>query len=224
MPSQKREPVAVRLLPEVIRLGRETAKDMYGSREKLGYLIENAIKVYCAQTTDESAAGSLLQKTEAALFHRVDERMATLEKRTVERVAGLIAKTAYETTLSSILLESKMTRPQIEEARKIAAVRLRRRFESESADQVADLLEQNKNLETDLQKIQQKAGEAANNLRNTLQEQAKQLDESRQSHAELQRWVNGLIQYLNDNSSGLIRKKAGELVQDYSQLNPRPRG
>lgn len=223
--TQKREPVAVRLLPEVIRIGRETAKDMYGSRDKLGLLIENAVKVYCAQMTDEATAGSLLQKTEAALFHRVDECLASMEKRTVERVAGLVAKSAFETTLATILLESMKDSKTVEEARKVAAARLRRRFEKEGAEQIADLLEQNQRLEIELQELRKKANEAVNHFKHTVQEQKKQLESSQNNYAELVKWSNGLIHYLNEHSSGtLIRKKASELIQEYHQQHPRPRG
>nr|WGD91518.1 hypothetical protein P5629_00115 [Bacillus subtilis]WGD91534.1 hypothetical protein P5629_00065 [Bacillus subtilis] len=100
-----RQKESVRLDPEVVSLGRKLAKKDFGSETKFGLLIEHAIRAYHAHQVQPVEASSLLSATEQALIDRIEKRVEDMGKQTVERVGNLIAKSSYETTYSSIMLE-----------------------------------------------------------------------------------------------------------------------
>jgi hypothetical protein len=133
----KREPVAVRMNTEVAALARQCAKEEYGSTEKLGTWLEDAIHHYAANRMDESRTTALLKILEESLFQRISvevegmhaqftKRDNALEK----RLANLMAVSAYESCLTEQILKesyitNNTTKARYEELRSAAARTMR---------------------------------------------------------------------------------------------------
>lgn len=156
-----RQKESVRLDPEIVSLGRKLAKQDFGSEKKFGLLIENAIKAYHARKVQPVEASSLLSATEQALIDRIEKRVQDMGKQTVERIANLTAKSAFETIYSSIILEQMFDslfnksnpKQKREEIRGLAAKRMRGRLDKEGAEQISSLIQENKTLEAKLNQV-----------------------------------------------------------------------
>lgn len=154
----KREPITVRLNQEVILLGRSLARTIHGSEDKLGNLIEDAIKLMSAQQEDEIRAAALLQTTEEILMRRISDRFDSMfkelmkrENKMVERIAGLQAVSAFETCLVELMFKDRLVKSQAEKARyeelrSLAANKMKDRLTKAGAEQIAELQEQYEKL------------------------------------------------------------------------------
>lgn len=155
----KREPVAVRLSQDIIHLGRSLARTKYGSEDKLGNLIEEAIKFFSACSEDESRATALLNITEERLLRRISDKFESMSKdlmkrenKMVDRIAGLQAVSAFETCLTELMLKERLLKndqdkARYEELRSAAAAKMKDRLVKAGAEQVAELQEQNQELQ-----------------------------------------------------------------------------
>lgn len=162
----KRKPVAVRLSEEVIHLGRSMARTKYGSEDKLGNLIEEAIMNLSANSEDETRATALLQKTEDKLIKRISDLFESIfedltkrDNKMVERVAGLHAVSAFETCLVELMLKDRFIKSsndkaRYEELRSAAAARMKDRFIKAGAEQIAELHEQNQALQKRIEDLE----------------------------------------------------------------------
>jgi hypothetical protein len=235
-----REKTSVRLDPEIVSLGRKLAKKDFGSEQKLGLLIENAIRSYHARQVQPVEASSLLSATEQALIDRIEKRVEHMGKQTVERIGNLMAKSSFETALNSIILEQmysksdKNAKANLEHFRHVAAQRMKTRFDKENAERISSLIAENQNiidkynkLLAELKEQQQKtnkAAEIANQFNNQNKDLTGRLNHTIEQKDDLEKWTRGLIQYLEENSSGLMKKPASKLVEEYTNQYPKPRG
>ncbi|XSD77664.1 hypothetical protein P5630_24520 (plasmid) [Bacillus subtilis] len=212
-----RQKESVRLDPEVVSLGRKLAKKDFGSETKFGLLIEHAIRAYHAHQVQPVEASSLLSATEQALIDRIEKRVEDMGKQTVERVGNLIAKSSYETTYSSIMLEQifddcfedynpKQLREQM---RGIAAQRMRTRLDKESAQKISSLMQENKNLEV----MQEK-------LINMNNEQQAELEKYKRAYQELRRDYQDVQEESNSrlNQVGNAHLQNDQLLQKVRSL------
>nr|WGD91527.1 hypothetical protein P5629_00020 [Bacillus subtilis] len=233
-----RQKESVRLDPEVVSLGRKLAKKDFGSETKFGLLIEHAIRAYHAHQVQPVEASSLLSATEQALIDRIEKRVEDMGKQTVERVGNLIAKSSYETTYSSIMLEQifddcfedynpKQLREQM---RGIGAQRMRTRLDKESAQKISSLMQENKNLEV----MQEKLINMNNEQQAELEKYKRAYQELRRDYQDVQEESNsrlnqvGNAQQQNDQLLRKIRSLQSEsaeyknqteyLVANYSRL------
>ncbi|MEC1896665.1 hypothetical protein ABEY46_16970 [Bacillus velezensis] len=233
-----RQKESVRLDPEITSLGRKLAKKDFGSESKFGLLIEHAIRAYHAHQVQPVEASSLLSATEQALIDRIEKRVEDMGKQTVERVGNLIAKSSYETTYSSIMLEQifddyfedynpKQLREQM---RGIAAQRMRTRLDKESAQKISSLMQENKNLEV----MQEKLINMNNEQQAELEKYKRAYQELRRDYQDVQEESNsrlnqvGNAQQQNDQLLRKIRSLQSEsaeyknqteyLVANYSRL------
>jgi len=132
-------PVSVRLNPETVQILRQIARKEYGKDNKIAYVIEAAANVYYTQLTNPKEASAILSNTEERLIDRFDKRFNEAVKEITNRVGNLQAKTAYETCLSSLILEDiygkvGANKHEYEKKRKDAAKRMKTRYEKEGAD------------------------------------------------------------------------------------------
>lgn len=178
----KREPVAVRLSQDIIVLGRSLARSKYGSEDKLGNLIEEAIKFLSANSEDEARATALLSITEERLLRRITDKfesmnkdLAKRENKMVERVAGLQAVSAFETCLVELLLKDRLLKTdrdkaRYEELRSTAATKMKDRLVKAGAEQIAELQEQNQNLQNELENYQAECKDEIRKYQRALQQ------------------------------------------------------
>jgi hypothetical protein len=129
----KREPVAVRMNTEVATLARQCAKEEYGSTEKLGTWLEDAIHHYAANRMDESRTTALLRILEESLFQRISveiegmhRQFTTRDNILEKRLAGLMAVSSFESCLTELMMKDatvtdKKTQLRYEELRSAAA-------------------------------------------------------------------------------------------------------
>ncbi|ONG67273.1 hypothetical protein BKK42_10040 [Bacillus cereus] len=235
-----REKTSVRLDPEIVSLGRKLAKKDFGSEQKLGLLIENAIRSYHARQVQPVEASSLLSATEQALIDRIEKRIEEMGKQTVNRVGNLIAKSSYETAFSTIILEQmynkteKNAKTNLEHFRNVAAQRMQTRFDKENAERISSLIAENRNLLDrynslieDLKEQKQKTNknaDIANRLNTQNNDLTARLNRTLEQKDDIEKWTRGLIKYLEANSAGLMKKPASKLVEEYSNQHPQPRG
>ncbi len=238
MPTLTREKVSVRLDPDVVMLGRKLAKHDFGSDQKFGLLIEHAIRAYHARQVQPVEASSLLSATEQALIDRLEKRVEEMGRRTVERVANLVAKSSYETCLSSIMLEHLFARGntnakgQIETLRKEAAKRMKTRLDKEGAEDAAAAIEENQVLTNELSSLKKKAVDldaAVKRLTSEREGMQQKVTASQQAVHQLQRrersiaeWTQGLAKYLAENYSRI--KSNSALIDEYKQKYGVPEG
>ena len=268
-----REKLSIRLDPEIVSLGRRLAKKDFGSEQKFGLLIENAIRSYHARQVQPIEASSLLSATEEALIARIEKRVEEMGTKTINRVGNLIAKSSYETAYSTIMLEQLYKqngkKEDLDQFRNIAVHRMQSRFDKESANTISSLLEENKRLVTDYNQLvreknalvlqsqehdkqlayaREKLEETSNILdqrnalirnltesekrkkqevfqsKSTTQELNRKIDHLIDDRERLATWTKGLLQYLETNSNGLIKKPASKIVEEYIEQRPRPKG
>jgi hypothetical protein len=244
-----REKLSIRLDPEMVSLGRRLAKKDFGSEQKFGLLIENAIRSYHARQVQPIEASSLLSATEEALIARIEKRVEEMGTKTINRVGNLIAKSSFETALNSIILEKLYEKQgskdkakiELEQFRKIAVGRMKTRLDKESADQITSLIEENQNLVTRYNSLLDKykdVVEQNGHFENAVERLSdrerelvgkfnRQLEISNNEQAtkeSVKKWTKGLIEYLEQNSEGLIKKSASKLVEEYTNQHPKPKG
>ncbi|MFD1673675.1 hypothetical protein [Alicyclobacillus fodiniaquatilis] len=244
----QRQKTTLRLDPAIVGLGRKLAKTDYGSETKLGLLIEQAIRAYHARQLTELEASGLISATERALVERLEKRFDEMSQRTVERVGNLIAKSSYETSYSTAIIEDIFTgtysdkrraRNELETLRKEASQRMRKRFDQEEAEQVASLivehenvLEENKALQARVNELAERVNQAnvqvkqadaiSTELRNRLRAREQEHSEERAQSAQLEAWTRGLMRYIRENVG---RMKTGEQgIAEYIQNHPAPKG
>lgn len=235
-----RQKTSVRLDPEIVSLGRKLAKKDFGSEQKFGLLIENAIRSYHARQVQPVEASSLLSATEQALIDRIEKRIEEMGKQTVNRVGNLIAKSSYETAFSTIILEqmysktTKDAKANLDNFRNAAAQRMQSRFDKENAERISSLMAENRSLANDYnvllrqsneqQKEINKNANIANQLENQNNDLTKRLNSSLEQTDNIAKWTQGLFKYLEANSQGLMKKPASKLVEEYTAKHPKPRG
>lgn len=232
-----RQKTSVRLDPEIISLGRRLAKKDFGSEQKFGLLIENAIRSYHARQVQPVEASALLSATEEALLQRIEKQVDEMGVKTVERVANLIAKSSYETTLSNIILEQLFTRndknkSQLETFRSMAAQRMRNRFDKESAEKISSLVAENETYEKKIRELEElrdklnrtvkQREEQAARFKDQYDQENKRVIQEVNRKADLEDWTNGLIKYIQTNSG--FMKSASKLLEEYMQQHPKPKG
>lgn len=234
----QRQKITLRLDPQVTALGRKAAKAYFGSEHKLGLLIEHAIQSYQARQLSELEAAGLISATERALMERLEQRFDEMGKRTIERIANLIAKESYETTYSSLILEQLLFSSRKDAGQKLgqlhkeAAQRMRRRFDREGAEQTASLMDENDALVEKEQELEQKNVELANKNndlvtkhRVELERLQEQLKIEREERERISRWARGLMMHVRNNVSTTFAKDLGvKAVDEYTVQNPIPRG
>nr|WP_280150065.1 hypothetical protein [Bacillus subtilis]MDH3148801.1 hypothetical protein [Bacillus subtilis] len=226
-------------IPKLFRSVASSRKKTFGSETKFGLLIEHAIRAYHAHQVQPVEASSLLSATEQALIDRIEKRVEDMGTQTVERIANLTAKSSFETTYSSIIMEQiydfifsknepKQRREQIRSA---AAQRMRKRFDKEGAEKVSSLIQENKKLETELAETK--------NVLNMLTQEFEDLDSRHDSikadlekqKNETQRITRTALQYQNENAQlhqqlnkqktemNELQKKLTHLLENHSRIH-----
>lgn len=168
----KREPIAVRMNTEVAALARQCAKEEYGSPEKLGAWLEDAIHHYAANRMDESRTTALLKILEESLFQRISVEIEGMHKQFTrrdnaleKRLAGLMAVSAYESCLTELMIKDGFTggtglaqkkqQARYEELRSAAARSMKEDIVSPVAEELRqDLAKSNKHLRGALKMIE----------------------------------------------------------------------
>lgn len=235
-----REKTSVRLDPEIVSLGRKLAKKDFGSEQKFGLLIENAIRAYHARQVQPVEASSLLSATEQALIDRIEKRIDEMGTKTVNRVGNLIAKSSYETAFSTIILEQLYSQTEnnaknnLDQFRHVAAQRMQNRFDKENAERISSLIAENQSLvekhNSVLEKLKEeraqvkKYGDAGTRLYKQNEDLTERLNLALEQKDDLEKWTRGLLKYLEDHSTGLMKKPAIKLAEEYAAQHPKPRG
>lgn len=231
----QKEAVSIRIDPQYHSLLKRIAKEEYGKDSKKGYVVENALQLYQAHRTNPMEAAGILSVAEEKLIDRLDKRFNDVGKNMVERIGNLVAKSGYENTLQSVLLQevffkAGFNKTDYERKRKEAAYRMKGRLENESLDDLAGILEENEHLKQANEKIEGRLQEAAKAFRQ-LEEKQRILESENQNlsavkekqeqkYKQLQTWANGLANYLAQKGGPL--KKNSTLIEEYTRANPAP--
>ena len=254
----KREPVTVRLNQEVIVLGRSLARSIYGNEDKLGNLIEDAINFMSAHQENEARTNALLQTTEQTLFNRFDNQIESMYKalinrdnKLVERIAGLMAVSSFETTLTELMLKDlycrdDKTKARYEEIRSLASKKMKDRYEKANLTEVLELQEKIMALEKDIESLKiyeseleititnlkakntdlsQKKSEISKHLTETI-EKLKMVIEAFKAYKELVDWYEKRdkeVPAIQDKNKKLLsRQPYEEALKEFESSNYKP--
>lgn len=162
----KRKPVAVRMNTDIISMARLATKEEYGSSEKLGLWLEDAIQFYVAQKTDESRATALLQILEGSLFKRISTEIEAMHKAFTKRdnlldkrLGNLMAISSYESCLSQLMLKESLyskdvkSKTRYEELRSAAAREMKVAFDTDARPIIEEQQKEIKDLKAQYNKM-----------------------------------------------------------------------
>lgn len=243
----------VRIDPVTLELGQKLAKQMYGSEKRLGYVMDDAIRLLHAHQTDPKQAEAYLSNVENQVVRSLEKRLEAIGKRAIEvidshldyankRNGNLLARMTRESIYSSLALEEicvraipnfkKEIEPKIE---KEAAQRMKRKLEYEGDQEGATYFEENERLKREVEELRGKLEQAKEYFRKQQQEREKweadrrRLDERFEEVNRLKQERNHLAAWTRGLMTYLkenySRVKSNEkLIEEYIQKNPKPEG
>lgn len=243
--------LGARVDPDNLRLARDLAKKMYGSEKRLGYVMDDAIRLLHTHETNPKEAQAYLSNIENQVLRSLEKRIESVGERATQgiekqikqatdRTANLIARIAYETALTSLMQEEiciraisnfKEIEPQL---RKEASQRMKGKFTREGEIEAGTVAEENERLREEIKEYKEMISRAKEVLTKqkeelkTYEDQGKELREQLEEYQRQEReneylvnWMQGLEVYLRENYSRL--KSNETLIEEYSRSNPRPR-
>jgi hypothetical protein len=221
-----REKVWLRLDPDLIARTKEQARTDYMDEKKWREVVETALTEYFAKRVDDVSLASLLSTTEHALFDRlygkIENEFDDMVKRMTNRVGGLIATSSYDTALTAILLEDlykKSHADRYDDARKLAAERMKSRWKREGADEVQNIIAEKKAAEDEVRKLRaeiERLEEQEKKYHENLTRSKRVIDEMKEEkqqttatvsdYQNVISWTKGLMEHL-ENSKLLTNAK-----------------
>lgn len=235
-----RQPVSIRIDGSLINQARERAKVDYGDPSRLGLVVEDALTKYLAAEIRGDQLETILSAAEGALYSavagKIEREFDNMMKRTMNRIGNLIAVSSYDASLTSVLMETMFkNNPQLkqyyEECRRIAAERMRNRWEKEGAPAVAEMLKEKKASEEELIELRKKVEKLTRELKQEKErrfqiteknmELEREVRELKSKLSALDEWAKGYVKFMIEN--GGITRSNRKLTQEYEQQKPYPR-
>lgn len=244
--------LTTRIDPDTMQIGRDLAKDMYGSDKRIGYVVDDAIRLLYTHQTDPKKAEVYLSNIENLVIRNLEKRIEAVGRHAVEsmekhlerankRIGNLYAREVYDSIKTYLMVEElchramtdfKEVKPKIE---KEAAQRMKRKLQFEDEQEGATYAEENAQLREEVEKLRSKLEQAKKYLDKQKQEEErreadrhrldKQYEEAKwlkQERDSLAAWTRGLITHMKENYS---RVKTNEkLIEEYIRDNPKPKG
>jgi len=103
--KEKREVLGARVEKSTIEMLRKLAKKKYGKENKVGYVVDEAVKVFFTSDSRPEEASAILSTTEEILISRLDRRMNDIFDQVVNRIGDLYARTSHDSAVSFVMLE-----------------------------------------------------------------------------------------------------------------------
>jgi hypothetical protein len=238
--ATNREKVWLRLDRQLLLRTRAHAQAEYGDESKWREIVEDALNEYSVKRIGDTDLTALLSKTEQVLFDRlhdyIEQTFNQMSKKTINRVGNLIAMTSYDAALSAVMIEDlykERHSKRYPEARRLAAERMKKRWEKEGADEIAVMIEEKKQAEEQADQLRQELERMKQEMKRKEQQIAglerltQKLDsEAKQGHkaqdqlSDLIQWTAGLLQQLESSSMMTSAKSA---LKEFEKSNSRPK-
>lgn len=242
----------IRWDPDVLQLGLKLAKQMYGSEKRLGYVCDDAIRLLYTHQTDPKQAEVYLSNVENLVVRSLEKRIEAVGRHATEaiekylerankRIGNLYAREVYDSIKTYLMVEElcyramsdfKEVKPKIE---KEAAQRMKRKLQYEGEQEGATYAEENARLREEVNRLQSELKRALERIQQQERESKRAGDQQarleklndevkslKNEKNRLENWTRGLITYLQTNSG--FTKSAKKLVEEYVEMNPKPRG
>lgn len=244
--------LTTRVDPDMLQLGRKLAKQMYGSEKRIGYVIDDSIRLLHLHQTEPKQAEAYLSNIENLVIRNLEKRIEAVGRHAVEsmekhlerankRIGNLYAREVYDSIKTYLMVEElcyramsdfKEVKPKIE---KEAAQRMKRKLQFEGEQEGATYAEENAQLREEVEKLRRKLEQVKEYLNKQKQEEErweadrrrldKQYEEAKrvkQERDQIAAWTRGLVTYMKENYS---RVKTNEkLIEEYIRDNPKPKG
>lgn len=235
----ERVKTSIRLRGDLLNKMRQEAERQLGDKSRWRELLEEAMKDYLTRQLKDTDIALLLSKTEEALFNRlynkIEHEFTDMTRRTVNRVGNLIAVSSYDVALTAIMTEEFFKERYSEkyyEARKLAAERMKKRWNREGADEIQLIISEKAEAENEARALREqveqlkqqikKYSETIEKAKRMILEQqqaSKETKELKESYGEVIHWTRGLIEHLEQSSMLTSPSKA---VEEYKRKHPRP--
>lgn len=245
--------LTTRIDPDTMQIGRDLAKDMYGSEKRIGYVVDDAIRLLHTHQTDPKKAEVYLSNIENLVIRNLEKRLEAIGKRAIQvidshldygnkRNGNLLARMTRESIYTSLAMEELCVRaipnfkeeiePKIE---KEATQRMKRKLAYEEDQEGASYAEENERLRKEVEELRGKLEQTKEYLRKQKQEEERwEADRRRldKQYEEAKR-LKQERDYLAAWTRGLIthmkenysRVKTNEkLIEEYIRDNPKPKG
>lgn len=237
--AKTREKVWLRLDRELLLKARDMARVDYEDEKKWREIVEDALTEYFAKKVNDVDLAALLSKTEEALFDRlygkIEHEFDDMVKRIVNRVGNLVAVSSYDTALTAIMVEElykKTHAHQYNEARKLAAERMKKRWKREGADEVQLMVSEKAEAENEARRLRAQVEQLENQVRQyhqalekakrmvlDQQQASKQAEDMRATYGEVIHWTRGLLEKLENAS---ILQSPNKVLEEYTKKHPKP--
>jgi predicted RNase H-like nuclease (RuvC/YqgF family) len=236
-----REKVWLRLDRELLLKARDLARTEHGDETKWREIVEEALSDFFVKRVQDVDLASLLSRTEQALFDRlydkIEREFTEMTKRTVNRVGNLVAPSSYDAALTAIMVEEMFKErhsKKYHEARKLAAERMRNRWEKEGAGEIATLFKEKQEAEVEANKLRFENEELKSKLKQLTKQHEqvalafenirREVEESERTKRELEdlrQWTRGLVAAIHNAG---IMTNARSVLKEYQEKTTKPKG
>ncbi|WP_082231914.1 hypothetical protein [Halobacillus massiliensis] len=220
----------IRLHPDTLDMAQKLAKKNYGKENKIGYVMDDAIKELFTNGTRPGEASAILSTTEEVLIDRLDRRVNSIFDNVINRMGDLYARTSHDAAVTFVMMEDLFlktggTKQEVGKLRGDAQRIMEKRLESAGAMEKAKeefeeqfSSEEVERLKEENQQIKQKANDTFKEMKADYRKLEEDKRQCEQEKDHLIQWYEGLEQYLKDNYSRL--KPNTSLIEEYRQNNP----
>lgn len=238
--AKTREKVWLRLDRDLLLKARDLAQAEYEDEKKWRAVVEDALSEYFTKKINDIDLTALLSKTEQALFDRlygkIEHEFDDMVKRTVNRVGNLVAVSSYDTALTAIMVEELFKEKYSSmyyEARKLAAERMKKRWNREGADEVQLMVSEKAEAENEARRLRgqveqlqqqiQQQEQIIEKAKRMLTEQKVEVSKAkdiRDAYGQVVHWTRGLIEHLENSKSMFTTPNAA--LDEYKKKHPKP--
>lgn len=245
--------LTTRVDPDMLQLGRKLAKQMYGSEKRIGYVVDDSIRLLHLHQTEPKQAEAYLSNIENVVIRSLEKRLEAIGKRAIEvidshldygnkRNGNLLARMTRESIYTSLAMEELCVRaipnfkeevePKIE---KEATQRMKRKLEYEEDREGATYAEENQQLKKKVEELQSKLNQMEKYIRQQYEEKEKweadrqrldkQYEEMKQLKQERDYLAAWVRGLITHMKENYSRVKTNEkLIEEYIRDNPKPKG
>lgn len=222
----------IRLHPDTLDMMHKLAKKNYGKENKVGYVVDDAIKELFTNGTRPGEASAILSTTEEVLVDRLDRRVNSIFDNVINRMGDLYARTSHDAAVTFVMMEDLFlktggTKQEVGKLRGDAQKIMEKRVESAGAIEKAKenfeerfSSEEVERLKEEKEQMKNKANATFKEMKGEyrkLEEEKEQVEQEKNSVIE---WYEGLEKHLKNNYSRL--KNNAALIDEYKETHPFP--
>ena len=222
----------IRLHPDTLDMAQKLAKKNYGKENKIGYVVDDAVKELFTNGTRPGEASAILSTTEEVLIDRLDRRVNSIFDNVINRMGDLYARTSHDAAVTFVMMEDLFlktggTKEEVGKIRGDAQRIMEKRLQSAgSIDKAKEQFEEQfsseevERLKEEKEQMKNKANATFKEMKGDyrkLEEDKEQVEQEKNSIIE---WYEGLENHLRNNYSRI--KNNAALIDEYKEMYPFP--